>query len=135
MTNNRISKQEMFMRISEIISERSTCQRTRVGAVITDKELLNIIAIGYNGNYAGGPNVCDTEEPGKCGCLHAEINAIAKVDNTIKNKILFCTMTPCLMCSKLIVNSGFDKVYYRNEYRKTEGIELLTKSNIEVIKI
>ena len=132
---NRITKAEMYMRIAEVVASRSTCERLKVGAVITDPELLNVLAIGYNGNYAGGPNTCDTKEAGNCGCLHSELNAIAKVDNTIKNKTLFTTNSPCKPCSKLIINSGFSKVYYRKEYRLDEGIKLLEKTGIEVNKI
>ena len=131
---DRITKKEMFMRIAEVIASRSTCSRLNVGVVITDPELHNILAIGYNGNYAGGPNKCDNEEVGNCGCLHSELNAIAKVDNTIKNKVLFSTNSPCKQCSKLIINSGFSKVYYRKEYRLNEGINLLKETNIEVVK-
>lgn len=125
----------MFMRIAEVIASRSTCERLKVGVVITGPDLLNILAIGYNGNYAGGANTCDTIEEANCGCTHSEINAIAKVDNTIKDKILFSTTSPCKMCSKLIINSGFSKVYYRTEYRILEGIELLRKTGIETTKI
>ena len=97
--------------------------------------VYHILSIGYNGNYAGGPNTCDSLNEGKCGCIHSELNAIAKADNRIKDKILFIAHSPCKACSKLIINSGFSKVYYRNEYRLAEGLELLQKVNIEVNKI
>ncbi len=132
---NRIPKEEMFMRMAEIISTRSTCKRLNVGAIITDSIMLNILAIGYNGNYSGGPNICDSETVGECGCIHSEINAIIKADNRIKDKILFVTDSPCIKCSKIIINSGFSKVYYRNEYRLKDGIKLLKSVGIKVIKL
>ena len=133
--NNRITKEEMFMKMAEIIAMRSTCKRLQVGALIVDSSLLYILAIGYNGNYVGGPNICDSDEVGFCGCIHAESNALIKADNRVKDKILFLTNMPCKNCAKLIINSGFSKVYYRHKYRLTEGVELLKKSNIQVYQI
>lgn len=133
--SKRISKQEMFMKIAEIVAMRSTCKRLQVGAVIVDSSLLHVLSIGYNGNYAGGPNTCDSDEVGHCGCIHSELNALVKVDNRVKDKILFATNMPCKNCAKLIINSGFSKVYYRFDYRSTEGIKLLKQSNIEVCQI
>lgn len=132
---NRISKEEMFMKIAEIISLRSTCKRLQVGAVITDSSLFYVLSIGYNGNYAGGPNTCDSDEVSNCGCIHAELNSIIKADNRVKNKILFVTNSPCRKCAKLIINSGFSKVYYRHDYRLNDGIKLLKHSKIKIIKI
>jgi len=133
--DERITKQEMFMRMAQIASTRSTCKRLQVGAVITDSKMLNVLAIGYNGNYAGGPNTCDTDEVGNCGCIHSELNAIIKADNRMKDKVLFVTDSPCLNCAKLIINSGFSRIYYRNKYRLTDGIDLLKKTKIKVFKI
>jgi len=132
MEKKRISKEEMFMRIAEIVAMRSTCKRLKVGSIITDFNLLHVLSIGYNGNYAGGPNKCDSNEPGNCGCIHSELNAIIKADNRVKDKILFVTNSPCKDCSKLIINSGFSKVYYRHEYRLKDGINLLKKMKIKV---
>lgn len=132
---NRISTQEMYMRMAEIVATRSTCKRLKVGSVITDPTMLSILSIGYNGNYSGGPNVCDSDEIGNCGCIHSEVNALIKADNKIKNKILFVTNLPCKSCAKLIINSGFFTVYYRNDYRLKEGKELLEKVKIKVVKI
>jgi dCMP deaminase len=132
---NRITKEEMFMKIAEIVATRSTCKRLQVGSVITDSNLLHVLSIGYNGNYAGGPNTCDSDEIGNCGCVHSELNSIIKADNRIKDKILFVTESPCKNCSKLIINSGFSKVYYRHEYRLKDGIELLRQTGIEVYQL
>ena len=132
---NRISTQEMFMQMAEIVALRSTCKRLQVGSIITDSKMLNVLSIGYNGNYAGGPNICDSEEIGNCGCIHSEVNAIIKADNRMKDKVLFMTNSPCKNCAKLIINSGFSSVYYRKEYRLEEGINLLKKVGIKVFRI
>ena len=131
----RVSKEEMYMRIAEIASLRSTCKRLQVGSIVINSDFTNILAMGYNGNYMGGPNDCDSDEPGNCGCLHSEVNAIAKCNYMDKNKILFVTNQPCKMCAKLIINSGFMRVYYRKSYRLKEGIELLKLAGINIIQL
>lgn len=130
--DTRITKEEMFMRMAEIVSTRSTCKRLHVGSIITDSGLKNVLAIGYNGNYAGGPNTCDSTEVGNCGCVHSELNAIIKTDNTLRDKILFMTDSPCKACAKIIINSGFSKVFYRKEYRLKDGVYLLKKAKIKI---
>lgn len=124
----------MFMEIAFIVSKRSTCLRLQVGTVITDSEMLNILAIGYNGNYSGGPNVCDSDVPGSCGCVHSEINALIK-PNSARERIMFITDSPCEVCAKAIINSGIKKVHYKNEYRITKGLKLLRKANVGIVKM
>lgn len=130
----RITKEQMYMEIAGVISKRSTCSRLQVGSVITDASMKNILSIGYNGNYAGGPDHCDTEEAGLCGCIHSEINAIIKCPS-VEDRVMFITDSPCVTCAKTIVNSGIKIVYYRREYRVKDGLRLLKKAKVKVIKI
>jgi dCMP deaminase len=68
--------------------------------------------------------------------LHAELNAIgklAKSHESGEDADLFCTHAPCIECAKLIHASGIKRVFYRNQYRSTEGLDFLAKSNVEVI--
>lgn len=130
---NRISKEEIYMTWALISSERSTCKRLKVGAVIVDRDLRRVLSWGYNGNYAGGKNTCDSDEPGKCGCIHSEINALISASKE-KGMIMFVTDSPCLNCAKCIINAGIEILYYRREYRNKDGINLL-RSKIKVIKI
>jgi len=93
-----------------------------------------VLAIGYNGNYKGGPNKCDSSEPGNCGCLHAEENAIIKLDyNDHARKRLYTTTSPCKMCAKRIINAGIKHVVYSKLYRDREGVDLLMKNSVDVI--
>lgn len=133
-SKERLKKEFFFMAVALLVAKRSTCKRLHVGAVIVDKEMRNIIATGYNGNYAGGPNTCDSEEPGNCGCIHAEINALLKPVR-VGEEIMFITDSPCKQCAKAIINSGIKKVYYLNEYRLKDGVNLLKKADIKVIKL
>jgi len=126
----------IYLNLAEMLAKRSTCKRASVGCVITTSDYQRVLAVGYNGNYRGGANTCDTSEPGSCGCLHAEENAIIKLNfNDPAEKILYTTVSPCLMCAKRIINAGVARVRYLNAYRKTEGIELLQKAGVEVWKI
>lgn len=104
--------------------------------MITSADGQRVLAIGYNGNWMGGPNACDSSEPGLCGCLHSEENALIKLDyNDSSRKILYTTTAPCVMCAKRIINAKITAVRYLNAYRKTEGVELLQKAGIEVWKL
>ena len=124
------------MKLAFDLSLRSTCSRLKVGAVIVSKDYSRVYGIGYNGNAAGLANGCDRNTPGNCGCLHAEDNALLKTNGGPEvPKIAFVTHQPCSYCAKRIVNKGgVDKVYYFHRYRLRDGIEILEKSGIQVIR-
>jgi dCMP deaminase len=115
---------EVYLRMAELISNRSTCIRLKTGAVIASSDLSKVYAIGYNGNIHGGVNSCNGIS-GECGCIHSEENALLKVTSDDKNKVLFCTHSPCKNCAKKIIQAGFSDVFYRNEYRDTKPIKFL----------
>lgn len=129
--HKRISKEEAYMKIAEIMAKRSSCELLQVGSVILDKKLKEILAIGYNGNYAGGPNRCDKIRHGACGCIHSEINALIK-SHRGERYCIFLTDSPCLVCAKAIINSGIKRVYFRRRYRNPEGLKLLNKVKIKI---
>ena len=131
----RISAEKMWINVAKEISQRSTCERLKVGAVITDEGMMDVHGVGYNGNYSGGPNTCDTDIPGSCGCLHSEVNALMKTDYSIKNKKMFCTDAACVGCAKLIINAKIVAFYYDRPYRKTEGLELMRNAGIKVTHV
>lgn len=122
------------MRMAEELAKRSTCARLQVGTVITDPELQNVIGIGYNGNARGFPNRCDSVEPGKCGCIHSEQNALVKAPGQMPDKIAFVTASPCVMCAKLMVQARVARLYYRKGYRDPAGLEVLRQAGVEVIE-
>lgn len=123
----------IWMDLAVSLTARSTCQRNQVGAVVTSKNLERVYSIGYNGGAKGQNNECESNEPGKCGHLHAEINALIKCQVNDPEKVLFVTVYPCSLCAKAIVNSGFSKVYFREPYR--EEHDVFKKTNIEVRQI
>lgn len=131
---DRIPLYEVYMRMAEELAKRSTCSRLQVGTVVTDAALENVLAIGYNGNARGLPNRCDSAVPGNCGCIHSEVNALVKASGSIKDKVVFVTNSPCVACSKLMINSGVTHLYYRELYRDPSGIELLEKAGVTPVE-
>lgn len=130
----RPSFEEIYMRLALSLAERSTCRRLKVGSVITTVDFRKVIALGYNGSGSGLNNDCDSDEPGKCGCLHAEENAAINCDvPRDTKKIVFCTHLPCAMCAKRLINvGGVVQVYYLNDYRIRDSLALLESVGIPV---
>ncbi len=133
----RPSFEEVYMDFALGISRRSTCKRLQVGTVITTTDFRKVIAVGYNGNATGLPNTCDRDEPGNCGCLHSEENAVINCDSPRQvEKFIFVTHVPCLPCAKRIINLGnVRRVFYNKEYRSIDSIPLLVQAGIEVFSL
>lgn len=125
------------MRLAYSLAARSTCKRLHVGAVVVSPDYSRVYGIGYNGNAQGMPNTCDSDEPGNCGCLHAEDNALLKTNGGAEvPKIIFVTHAPCLYCAKRMINKGgVIQVYYAEQYRSDTGLVILKKAGISVSKL
>jgi len=146
--DRRPSWDQYFMDIVKLVSLRSTCMRRRVGAVlIKDKRILTT---GYNGVPTGvnhcsesgclrdKMNIPSGERHELCRGLHAEQNAIIQAalhGVSIKGATLYCTNHPCIICSKMIINSGISTVIYKDEYKDDLAREMLAEAGIEVRKI
>jgi dCMP deaminase len=128
----RISLLYSYMKMTQSISLRSTCLRRAVGCLVVKENLENVYSIGYNGSAAGEENGCKKLESGKCGCIHAEINALKKLKFPIEESILLCTLAPCLTCSQEIVKFPIKKVIYLENYRDDSGLKFLVNSGIEI---
>lgn len=127
---------EAYMDVAERFAQLSSAKRLQVGAIVVKDD--RIISIGYNGMPSGWDNECEHEGKTKPEVLHAESNAIAKLAKSSESgngATMFVTHSPCIDCAKLIYQSGIAAVYYKNDYRSTQGIEFLNKSNIEVVKV
>lgn len=137
---NEREKQEQFdfryLKMAQIWAENSYCKRRKVGALIVKNRM--IISDGYNGTPSGFENNCEDENNRTFPyVLHAEANAITKIarsNNSSEGATLYITSSPCLECAKLIIQSGIIRVVYSDNYRSDDGIELLQKAKIEVIK-
>ena len=138
---------QAYMEVAKTFANLSTAVRLQVGAIVVKDD--RIISIGYNGMPSGWDNVCEYEVMGDLGShekelktkpevLHAESNAIAKLAKSPESgegATIFITHSPCIDCAKLIYQSGITTVYYEQDYRSTQGIDFLNKSNIEVVKV
>lgn len=126
-----------YLRMARIWSENSYCQRRRVGAILVKDKM--IISDGYNGTPVGFENVCEDENGlTKPYVLHAEANAISKVarsNNSSDGATLYITASPCLECSKLIIQAGIKRVVFDELYRITDGLDLLCRAGIECVQI
>lgn len=124
-----------YLRMAAIWAENSYCQRRKVGAIIVKHDM--IISDGFNGTPSGFENVCE-DEAGftKPYVLHAEANAITKVarsNNSSDGATLYITASPCMECSKLIIQAGIRRVVYHELYRITDGIDLLERAGVECV--
>jgi dCMP deaminase len=122
-----------YLQMARIWAQNSYCKRRQVGAIIVKSKM--IISDGYNGTPAGFENICeDDEDKTKPYVLHAEANAITKVaksHNSSEGSTLYVTTSPCMECSKLIIQSGIKRVVFSDLYNKEEGLRLLEKAKIE----
>lgn len=142
----------MFSQIVQVVAQRSTCLRYQVGALIVRDG--RIVSMGYNGPVSGRPEctsplspqdleqlhhytkATECEGPGCTRSLHAETNAIAfaaKAGVSVNECTLYCSLSPCINCAKVIVNSGIKEVKFLKKYRNEEGIRFLRESGITVV--
>lgn len=123
-----------YLRMARIWAENSYCTRRRVGAIIVSGSM--IISDGFNGTPSGFEDVCEDDNGAtKPYVLHAEANAITKVarsNNSSEGATLYVTASPCLECSKLIIQAGIKRVVFNEIYRITDGIDLLKRAGIQV---
>ncbi|MDE5835481.1 MAG: dCMP deaminase family protein [Paramuribaculum sp.] len=135
--NKQFFLDKRYLRMALIWAENSYCVRRRVGALIVRDQM--IISDGFNGTPAGFENVCEDEDGiTKPYVLHAEANAITKVarsNNSSEGATLYVTASPCLECSKLIIQAGIRRVVYHELYRMSDGIDLLKRASVECIHI
>lgn len=128
---------DKYLEMARVWASNSYCKRRQVGALIVKDRM--IISDGYNGTPSGFENSCEDESGAtKPYVLHAEANAITKVaksGNSSQGATLYVTASPCLECAKLIIQAGIKRVVYRDEYRLTDGIDLLSRAGIEVEKV
>ena len=142
---SRISFEELFVETTKLVAKRSSCVKAQQAALLIKDN--RIISFGYNGPPAGtlncleegGEEVCGKDSNGSCFLgIHAEANAIGYASrNGIATEgcIIYCTMTPCISCAKLIVAAGIKKFYYIDEYRLPDGKIFLEYCNIVCKKV
>jgi dCMP deaminase len=128
---------QRYLKMADIWAQNSYCKRRKVGALLVKDKM--IISDGYNGTPSGFENECEDEEnKTKTYVLHAEANAITKVaksGNSSLGATLYVTSSPCIECSKLIIQAGIKRVVFTENYRLEDGINLLKRANIDVEQV
>lgn len=130
------SQQELdlvFVKMAFTFSELSKANRRKVGCIIVKDG--QVISNGFNGTPSGFDNSCEIDNVTKPEVLHAESNALMKLaqsTNSSKGATLYLTCAPCFDCSKLIIQAGISRVVYTHNYRKEDGLDLLSKTNVIV---
>lgn len=131
----RVSWDNTWINVAKTIAQRSVDPKFKVGCVIVRPDNTSVVAIGYNGDYRGGPNTRESMETGKSGFIHAEVNALIKADFSDKALHMYLTHCPCLECAKLILNSSVTSVFFAEDYGNNEGLELLRRMKINTQKV
>jgi dCMP deaminase len=143
----RIGTDEYFLKLADVISERSTCKRHHVGAVaVRDKQLL---VTGYNGAPTGFPDcltlgclrdelrIPSGERTEICRAIHAEQNVIIQAalhGVSIKGAIVYCTHSPCVLCTKMLINAQISKFVYMESYADSAFVDMFKEAKIEVTR-
>lgn len=134
MLETKMPWDDIWMNLAHYISSRSNDPRMRVGAVIVTDNNESVLAIGYNGDEKGGNNISDSNEPGCSNFIHAEVNAIAKMNyNDPRKRKIYITHAPCPVCARLIINANINKVIYCYPYRSEKGLDILKKRGIDIV--
>lgn len=128
---------QMFLDMCFLISQRSRAKRNQVGSIITKDN--RPISLGYNGTPVGFDNKCEDENGETLDTVvHSEENAIcflARTHESTEGTTLYSTLAPCAKCARMIIQSGIRRVVYRDRYRYDNGIDMLKKAKIEVVRL
>jgi dCMP deaminase len=135
--DKQLAIDKRYLKMARIWASNSYCKRRQVGALLVKDKM--IISDGYNGTPSGFENECEDEQNAtKAYVLHAEANAITKVaksNNSSEGSTLYITTSPCMECSKLIIQSGIIRVVFQERYRITNGLDLLERAGIELVHL
>lgn len=141
MDQERIDLDEAYLQMAEIWARRSYATRSKVGALLVKEK--QIISDGYNGMPSGMPNSLIEVKDGDSLVtnplvIHAEANVFDKLSKRgsadgAEGATLYITMSPCIECSKRIINNKISRVVYREQYRIPDAIDILKSAGIEVV--
>lgn len=135
MSINRPTWNEYFMKIAELASTRSSCNRLHVGCVIVKDN--HLLSTGYNGFISGCPHESIIINNHEQATVHAEQNAIscaAKFGINLNLSTCYITHFPCIHCFKILVASCIKKIYYKNDYKNSKVVYLLSKQSKVLIE-
>ena len=129
-----IERLGVLARFVRDLATLSKCEDRQVAAIIVNSDGTQVYSIGINGGPKGGPQcLCALHD--KYTCIHAEANAIAKCTSTDPEKIMLCTLAPCITCASLIRNAGINQVFYIEDYKDNVGIAMLRNLGVHCVKL
>jgi dCMP deaminase len=137
--NTRLEWDEYFMSIALLASQRSPCQRLKVGSVIVKNNRL--VSMGYNGFLPDAPHISRIRDNHEQSIIHSEVNALADcakrgANLESENVLIYVTHYPCLNCFRSIAAAGIKKVIYLEDYKNDPLVEeLATDAQIEIVKL
>ena len=133
MANYRQPADFYFLRMALLVSERGTCVRRKVGCILVNKK-NHVLATGYNGNPSGfshcldnpceGANSKSGKDLDKCEAIHAEQNALLQCKDIYDIHTVYCTVSPCIHCVKLLLNTSAKKIVFGEKYIHKEAEKL-----------
>ena len=149
MEDTRLSWDEYFMEMAKLAAKRSTCLRRNVGAVIVQDK--HVLSTGYNGAPKGIPhcaekggcyrqqhNIPSGERHELCRALHAEQNAIIQAANwgqSIEGATIYITHQPCVICAKMIINAGIQRIVVDEGYPDEMAVEILEEAGLRIVEL
>jgi len=138
----QLSWDDYFFSIAKTVAQKATCPSRKVGAVVIDPETNHILSTGYNGAPRGTEHctdACANRKSGsdfrKCHAVHGELNAIINAAYNgvrLDGAVMYLTTTPCLFCSRAIINAGISEVKASSKYPHDDAIDLLKEGGVEV---
>lgn len=144
MTHPRLPKDELYLRIAELMSHQATCPRRQVGCVLVDRR-NRILATGYNGVPSGAPHCTDVACPGAgfpsgqglehCEAIHAEQNAILLLPDPWEVATAYVTTFPCDSCIKLFLGTSCRRIVYRDSYPHPSARDRWAMSGGEAVQM
>ena len=133
MANYRQPADFYFLRMALLVSERGTCVRRKVGCILVNKK-NHVLATGYNGNPSGfshcldnpckGANSTSGKDLDKCEAIHAEQNALLQCKDVYDVHTVYCTVSPCIHCVKLLLNTSTKKIVFGEKYIQKDAEKL-----------
>jgi dCMP deaminase len=129
-TGSRVTSDEYFLQMAELVAKRATCIRRRVGCVLVNI-YKHVLATGYNGVAAGRPHCIDYPCSGAglpsgyglhlCEAVHAEWNALIQCNDSMAIHTAYCTASPCMVCVRMLMNTSCDRIVFRDVYPHPEA--------------
>lgn len=137
---SRLSADEYFLQMAELVARRSTCRRRSVGCVLVDRQ-NHVVATGYNGVHKGARHCIEDPCPGaalpsgtgldKCEAIHAEQNALLQCGDVNAIYTAYCTASPCVFCMRMLANTSVRRIVFREEYPHVESQRIVERLGIE----